>query len=279
MPGAWVRLPDDRDCLYDLPLKKGDMVEVACYDDSGKDQGAAVLQLLSTPVKNHGWLFSAKMLTASDEYLLWWAANDGKTAAKASKYHVCNRGFADCEYDDEDHGEATHTDKIRLVFAKDLSEKKGLAWLVSNKPALKMLKASYVPSNPKEDDWDEDMEDDEGEEEEDEGAEDPEVDELRRELKGIKKRLAVRRKTKQSKASGSKAIVERGRSPAKGLFGEPGSERTQGRKSAEGAEKAFRDDSKKEKSSRNKTKGQKEPNKKGLISQAIYTCMDMAAYA
>ncbi len=141
------------------------------------------------------------MLTASDEYLLWWASNAGKAAAKSSRYHVCNKGFADCEYDDEDCGEATHTDKVRLVFAKDLDEKKGLSWLTESKASLKMLKATYKPDSQKEDDWDEDLDNDEEEEEEDGECDDPEVEEMRSELRGIKKKIAARR----SKGSGAKA--------------------------------------------------------------------------
>lgn len=223
------------------PIKRGDVVEAAVYDDSGKPQGTILLGVFEVVEEiNGGRLLSAMFLAAEDYYYHWWM-NDGEGAPKKEKgyCHLCGKSALKCPKLKK-HGNVVHSDRYRCLGQEPLTARK-VPWLgektirdgyvftramfdgacgVGKRPAAMKepgAKGARATWAAKGDDEGEDLEEEEESEEEDDeetsGSEDPavksKIHRLRDELKKAEEEASEKRKTKRAMKKSKKAASSR----------------------------------------------------------------------
>ena len=110
--------------------RRGDYVEIACYDTSHCRQGTALVRLDRLAEKGtRGQWAEASFIAVSDEHLRWWLdSGEGQADAWQFEVHFCPTGQRGCREGRRGRGKDFHTDRFRVVTVGDLSGKK-VDWL------------------------------------------------------------------------------------------------------------------------------------------------------
>ena len=133
---------------------KGGYVEYECYDDRGRSQGRAIIELVEWEDMARG-LFLAVHLVASDEYYEYYAQNrlnDGKGV-----YHICGDERRGCavRLGRQDRRELVHLEKWRLMspvlmmespYSRELGLKLVQKWVENFTPAVAVPEPDLPPA-------------------------------------------------------------------------------------------------------------------------------------
>ena len=133
---------------------KGGYVEYECYDDRGRSQGRAIIELVEWEDMARG-LFLAVHLVASDEYYEYYARNslnDGKGV-----YHVCGSERRSCaiRLGRQDRRELVHLEKWRLMspvlmmespYSKELGLRLVRKWVEDFTPVVAVPEPALPPA-------------------------------------------------------------------------------------------------------------------------------------